>query len=250
MLSFAIDPQADGNFQPFASWVGGGISWSTISEDRKVHPQRSYLISLGGAAAYGGTFQIKAGMSVDQWVANAASSVTSIINQYGAQGAEIQFEGGTNHPSFTEANDKLLKALKDKNLVTAIGPYYGHLIGWGTARDYAKLNPANIDAVNMQMYADGCDSASCMGTYTTDAISQTPGGAAKFVYGLSSGKRTPSPPVGLNYLKTLATRTPRVLGMFSWDAEDDVVMKPAYCLENLGSQILAGGDPDVSGCSW
>lgn len=87
-LSFAKDDDGSGNFQPFASWIDSGIKWQTVTDDRKAYAaktgsQRTYMISLGGAADYGGTFRV-AGVTPEQWVENAFKSVSSIINSFGA----------------------------------------------------------------------------------------------------------------------------------------------------------------------
>jgi hypothetical protein len=81
----------------------------------------------------------------------------------------------------------------------------------------------------------GCDDATCLAKDTTAAIAQTPGGAAKFVFGLASGNRAPSPEVALTYLKS--SLVGKIAGMFSYDAEDDLTTDPIYCLEDVGRYV-------------
>lgn len=153
MLSFAKDPENTGSFVPFASWIENKINYNSITADRAAYKartgkERSYLISLGGAADSGGTFAIKPGMSASEWIENADASVTEIVHQYGAQGVEMQFEGGTGDVHFVEAMNTLLQRFQGKGFITAIGPWYSR---WGTSGDYANVSPDHIDAVNMQM---------------------------------------------------------------------------------------------------
>ncbi|KAJ1623199.1 hypothetical protein T492DRAFT_833801 [Pavlovales sp. CCMP2436] len=248
MLCFAKDNNGDGIFTAFSSWTSiGSIAADRANFLANTGTTRTYLISLGGAAAYGGIFRIK-GVSVDKWISNAYDSTTAIISQFGAQGAEMQFEGGTGDSNFKAAMDGLLLKLKTNGFVGAIGPFYG-----GTSADYSHLNAANIDIVNMQMYATNCGDERCLATQTSQAIAQTPGGASKFVFGLCSApggaSRRPSPMVGLTYLKN-SLMAQGVAGMFSWDAEDDLTSNPPYCLEDVGGAILNkwAADADPSSC--
>jgi hypothetical protein len=55
----------------------------------------------------------------------------------------------------------------------------------------------------------GCNDATCLAADATTAIGQTPGGAAKFVFGLDSAPgagRAPSPVVALAYRGSRAIR--------------------------------------------
>ena len=90
LLGFAQDPSQKGNFEPFSMWVRMGITYDSISSDKAANPGRKYMISIGGAADWGGTFGIAGGMSVSQWVGNADNSISSIVNSYNADGVDIQ----------------------------------------------------------------------------------------------------------------------------------------------------------------
>lgn len=86
------------------------------------------------------------------------------------------------------------------------------------------------------------------------AIGQTPGGVDKFVYGLCSASnpsRGPSPSQGLTFLQgaldgSIYGEKKSFLGVFSWDAEHDRSLVPAYCIANVGARIFAGDKPDTS----
>ena len=116
-----------------------GISITTGKEQ---NPGRKYLVSLGGAVDYGGTFDIQSGMSTETRIQNSIDSVTQIIYEYGADGAEMQFEGGTGHANFHSAMIGLIDGLKSKGFITAIGPFYGD-----TWNDYKTLPMENTNYV-------------------------------------------------------------------------------------------------------
>uniref|UniRef100_A0A7S2RD83 GH18 domain-containing protein n=1 Tax=Mucochytrium quahogii TaxID=96639 RepID=A0A7S2RD83_9STRA len=240
MLSFSKDTTGTGTFVPFDGW-NSYITHETIQADLQQNPKRKYLVSLGGAAAYGGTFTIKAGTSVDTWVSNAAASVGQIIESLGIQGAEMQFEGGTGDASFKPAMDGLLGKLKEAGYVTATGPFYG-----GTSQDYGRLNTSLIDHVNCQMYAMNINDVDALKNAINDAKTQLQVGTDKFIVGFDSGHRNPDPEISL---KALQQMVGDVGGMFSWDAEDDILMTPAYCLETLSKQLFDGKAIDFN-CKW
>ena len=90
LLGFAKDPSQMGDFEEFSMWVSMGITYDSITSDKAANPGRKYLISIGGAADWGGTFGIAGGMSVSQWVDNADNSISNIVYSYNADGVDIQ----------------------------------------------------------------------------------------------------------------------------------------------------------------
>mmetsp|Transcript_18635 Transcript_18635/g.51322 ORF Transcript_18635/g.51322 Transcript_18635/m.51322 type:complete len:373 (-) Transcript_18635:264-1382(-) len=215
-----------------------------IGGNKRSPPRRKFLISLGGAAAWGGRFEIRG--SLDVWVSNAVRSVEALIKEYSADGAEMQWEGNTGHSLFQPAVTRLLAELKGRGYTTATGPFYG-----GTSRDYAKLPLDNVDYINMQMYAMNIQSVDRLARGVEAAIAEYPVGSratarAKFVLGLNSDNRNPNPKVGLTTLKSVGS----IAGVFTWDAEHSATtMQPHWCIERLGAQILRGGSPSID-CRW
>jgi len=244
MLSFAKNSPT-GDFTFYDPWLLRSLG---IAADKAHNPGRRYLISLGGDVRYGGTFEISIG--VDDWVAKTADSVERIINEAGADGFEMQWEGNTGDAKFVPAASKLLAELKARGYITVIGPYYG-----GTSRDYARLPLDNVDFINMQMFAMNIQDESSLAQHTRAAIEQYPSdrraeARRKMVFGLNSNHRHPSPPVGLEVLKDLTAEGEGVAGVFTWDAEHSAkTMSPPWCLEKLGAEILRGGSPAMT-CSW
>lgn len=90
LLGFAKDVSYNGNFQPFSEWTRLGITKRSITADKGNNPNRKYVISLGGAANFGGTFRIRQGLTVEQWVTNAVASISQIVTDLSADGVDIQ----------------------------------------------------------------------------------------------------------------------------------------------------------------
>ena len=241
MLSFAKDESHDGHFEPFSKWGRQGITKPNIEQDVRNHPDRKYLVSLGGAAAYGGTFSIQSGMSTEDWVSNAVTSVSTIINSLSAVGAEMQFEGGCQDPRFQAAMTGLLHGLKGKGYITAIGPYYG-----GTWPQYKELPMGDVDFVNLQLYAMDAKTVSAVMKMISSAQADLGGDASKLVAGFNSAGRNPSPSVSL---QTVYEMRNTIWGVFTWDIKDSVHMRPAFCLEDNFNKIL--NQNEVPGpCAW
>ena len=241
MLSFAIDSEHDGKFKPFDGWISNGLTWDSINTDKQNNPGRKYLVSLGGDAAYGGTFDIQAGMSTETWIQNSVDSVSQIIYEYGADGAEMQFEGGTGHSSFHDAMIGLIDGLKWKGFTTAIGPYYG-----GTWGDYNVLPMTNTDYVNLQLYATGTSDVSGIVTMINQAVQDLQGDWSKLIAGFNTANRLPNPNTALQAVSQLKTN---LRGIFSWDAEHSVSNRPPYCLEENAANILNLGQ-NPGDCRW
>ena len=241
MLSFATDSEHDGNFKPFNGWTENGLTWDSITTDKEQNSGRKYLVSLGGAADYGGTFDIQSGMSTETWIQNSIDSVTQIIYEYGADRAEMQFEGGTGHASFRSAMIGLIDGLKSKGFITAIGPFYG-----GTWNDYKTLPMESTDYVNLQLYATGTTDVNGVVTMINQAVQDLQDDWSKLIAGFNTANRPPNPNTALEAVNQLKSN---LNGIFSWDVEHSAMNNPPYCLEENADKILIlGQNPDY--CSW
>lgn len=243
MLSFAKDPNHNGNFQPFSEWERQGLTKTNIAQDKTQHPDRKYLVSLGGTNGSGGNFQITANMTTKQWVSNSLQSVVNMIQDFSADGAEMQFEGSTNDPRFKDAMTGLLKGLKEKGYATAIGPYYGP---YGTWHDYKPIPTEYVDYVNMQFYSVQDHMVDHM-IYFIQAVQQELGSdRGKLVAGFNSNSSPPKPPVSLESVYDLRSS---LKGVFTWDIEHSANNHPPYCLENGFAVILKHGNSPGE-CAW
>uniref|UniRef100_A0ACD5U9F5 Uncharacterized protein n=1 Tax=Avena sativa TaxID=4498 RepID=A0ACD5U9F5_AVESA len=166
ILAFAIDYLAsqsspptptNGAFSPF--WDTENLSAAAISATKAAHPNLSVMVSLGGDTVQNtGVNATFAPSSVDTWVSNAVSSLSAMINQYGLDGVDVDYEhfGDVDVDTFVECIGGLLTQLKASfpNIATSIAPferddvqkYYQAL--WGK---YSGV----IDYVNFQFYGYG-----------------------------------------------------------------------------------------------
>ena len=97
ILAFVIDyttateppTPTDGRFNIF--WQSSVLSASAVASIKQSNPNVRVAVSLGGATVNGRPvfFNIT---SVDSWVQNAVASLTGIVQQYGLDGIDIDYE--------------------------------------------------------------------------------------------------------------------------------------------------------------
>ena len=90
LLGFAKDVSYNGKFVPFSEWTRLGVTNAAITQDKVNNPNRKYMVSLGGAADYGGTFGIAGGLSVNQWLDEAYASIKTMVDDLNADGVDVQ----------------------------------------------------------------------------------------------------------------------------------------------------------------
>ncbi len=220
----------------FSEFSGWSLTKHNIYQDKAQHPNRKYLVSLGGTKEFGGDFIIAPNMTVDKWISNSVRSVELLVKDLSADGAEVQFEGNTADARFVAAMTGLLSGLKGRGLMTAIGPYFGP---YGTWHDYKPIKSVLIDFVNMQFYGVQDNLVDHM-TYFIQAVQQELGSnREKLVAGFNSNSRPPEPLVALETVYQLRSS---LRGVFTWDIEHSRLNHPPYCLEKGLASILKHGD--------
>lgn len=159
ILSFAIDydtspspSPTNGIFNVF--WDSQNLSPSQVSSIKSQHSNVKVALSLGGDSVQGKPANFNPS-SIDSWVSNAVSSLTTIIKQYNLDGIDIDYEHFNSDPNtFTECIGRLIKTLKSKNVIkfASIAPFddpqvQSHYLAlW---KKYGNI----IDLVNFQFYA-------------------------------------------------------------------------------------------------
>ncbi|PPD95587.1 hypothetical protein GOBAR_DD07385 [Gossypium barbadense] len=159
ILSFAIDydtstspSPTNGKFNVF--WDSTNLSPSHVSSIKSKHPNVKVAISLGGYTV-GSQFAYFKPSTVRSWVANAVTSLTSIIKKYNLDGIDIDYEHFQADPqTFAESIGLLIKTLKRNKVISfaSIAPYADNEV----QRQYLALwNKYGdiIDYVNFQFYA-------------------------------------------------------------------------------------------------
>ncbi|KAL6139248.1 hypothetical protein ACLB2K_064525 [Fragaria x ananassa] len=120
LLSFAIDydtsgsSPTNGNFNVF--WDTDNLGASQVSAIKNAHSNVKVGLSLGGDSVNSGSAYFNPS-SVDSWVSNAVSSLTSIIQQYNLDGIDIDYEHFRSDPNtFSDCIGRLIKTLKDNGV--------------------------------------------------------------------------------------------------------------------------------------
>ncbi|WOH02189.1 hypothetical protein DCAR_0521577 [Daucus carota subsp. sativus] len=226
ILSFAIDyttsstpSPTNGKFNVF--WDTDNLSPAEVSSIKKSHPNVKVALSLGGDTV-GAKFAYFKPSSVDSWVSNAVSSLTSIIKQYHLDGIDIDYEHFKADPStFAACIGRLIMTLKKNKVISfaSIAPFdddqvqQHYMVLW---RRYAHL----IDYVNFQFYAyDQQTNVSQFLSYFKTQMSNYKGGRI-LVSLTSGGSGGLSPENGFFTACKMLKARKQLHGIFIWSADD------------------------------
>ena len=244
ILSFAIDYDAsgssptDGKFNIF--WDSGNLGPSQVSSIKNTHPNVKVALSLGGDSVGDGYAYFNPS-SVDSWVSNAVSSLTRIINQYGLDGIDVDYEHFSADPrTFAECIGRLVQTLKRNNVISfaSIAPFDDDEVQahyqalWGK---YGHL----IDYVNFQFYAydQGTTVPEFLRYFETQRSNYRGGKVlASFITDGSGGGL--SPENGFFRACERLKSEKKLHGIFVWSADDS--MKNGFRYEKRSQALLAG----------
>lgn len=251
ILAFAIDyfmatqsskpAPANGVFAPY--WDTANLSPAAVAAAKAAHPNLSVILALGGDTVQntGVNATFAPTSSVDAWVRNAADSVSGLIDAYGLDGVDVDYEHfAAGVDTFVECIGRLLTELKARhpNIATSIAPfehpvvqrYYQPL--W---RRYAGV----IDYVNFQFYGYGAntDVATYVMFYDEQAANY-PG--SKLLASFKTGNVTGllSPEQGIAGAKELQ-RQGKLPGLFIWSADSSKVSSYGFEYEIKAQEIIA-----------
>ncbi|XP_021739637.1 chitinase 2-like [Chenopodium quinoa] len=162
LLSFAIDytesssspTPTNGKFSIF--WDHYNLIPSEVSSIKNKHPNVRVGVSLGGDSVSDHP-AIFMPSSIDSWVSNAVSSLKDIINKYHLDGIDINyehFERGSDTETFVECIGRLIKNLKENNIVNfvSIAPFNSDDVQKRYQALWKKYGKY-IDYVNFQFYS-------------------------------------------------------------------------------------------------
>nr|GEY02952.1 chitinase 2-like [Tanacetum cinerariifolium] len=187
ILAFAIDYTSDnhpsptnGRFNVF--WETNHLGPSQIASVKDKHSNVKVAVSLGGNSVVSDNNKVYfSPKSINSWVKNAVSSLTSMIKQYNLDGVDIDYENFHSHDedTFAECIGQLLTTLKKTRTIkfASIAPYeddelvnshylalwkkYGHVIDYVNFQFYAydKLSVSkfvnHFDHLHSSSYAGG-----------------------------------------------------------------------------------------------
>ncbi|XP_004305003.1 PREDICTED: chitinase 2-like [Fragaria vesca subsp. vesca] len=242
LLSFAIDydtsgsSPTNGNFNVF--WDTDNLGASQVSDIKNSHSNVKVGLSLGGDSVNSGSAYFNPS-SVDSWVSNAVSSLTSIIQQYNLDGIDIDYEHFKSDPNtFSECIGRLIKTLKDNGVIkfASIAPFddddiQSHYLAlW---KNYGQL----IDYVNFQFYAyDQSTTVSQFINYFKKQSSNYSGGKVLASFS-TDGSGGLSPENGFFTACHRLKSEQNLHGIFVWSADDS--KKNGFRYEKQSQALLA-----------
>lgn len=226
LLAFAIDyttssspSPTNGKFNIF--WDTDNLGPSQVSSIKNEHSNVMVGLSLGGDSVGDGSAYFKPS-SVDSWVSNAISSLTSIIQEYNLDGIDIDYEHFNGDPNtFAECIGKLITALKKNGVISfaSIAPFdddqvQSHYMAlW---RSYGHV----IDYVNFQFYAyDQGTTVSQFMNYFETQSSNYKGGKIMASFS-TDGSGGLSPKDGFFTACNRLKSRQELHGIFIWSADD------------------------------
>ncbi|KAJ1275141.1 hypothetical protein BS78_05G113800 [Paspalum vaginatum] len=251
ILAFAIDytpvsqqptpAPTNGVFSPF--WDTGNLSPAAVAAIKAAHPNVAVMSGLGGDSVQDVVKAFFAPTSVDSWVANAVSSLTGIINTYGLDGVDVDYEhfaDGVDVDTFVECIGQLLTQLKASmpNIATSIAPFEDPVIQEYYQALWRKYSGV-IDYVNFQFYAYGANTD--VPLYVEFYDNQTanyPGATVLASFKTGNVTGLISPDLGISAAQELQQQN-KLPGLFIWSADSSKNSSYGFKYETEAQQIIA-----------
>jgi len=251
ILSFAIDYTSvgqqpkpvptNGVFSPF--WDTGNLTPAAVAAIKAAHPNVAVMAGLGDDSVQDIVKAVFTPKSIDSWVANAVTSLTGIINTYGLDGVDVDYEhfaDGVDVNTFVECIGRLLTQLKTKMpyITTSIAPFEDPVIQKYYQPLWSKYSGV-IDYVNFQFYGyvDNTDVPTYVQFYNKQSANYPSGKVlASFMTGNTTGLI--SPDLGISAAKELQ-RQNKLPGLFIWSADSSMQSRYGFKYEIQGQQIIA-----------
>lgn len=243
ILSFAIDydtssspSPTNGKFNIF--WDTTNLNPSQVSSIKTKNPNVKVALSLGGDSVANGNAYFNP-TSIDSWVSNAVSSLTSIIKEYNLDGIDIDYEHFQTDPNtFAECIGRLIKTLKSNGVISfaSIAPFdddqvQSHYLAlW---KSYGNL----IDYVNFQFYAYDKGTTVAQFINYFNQQSKNYNGGKVLVSFTSEGSGGLSPSGGFFAACHTLKSEQKLHGIFVWSADDS--MGNGFRYEKQSQALLA-----------
>ncbi|KAJ3702758.1 hypothetical protein LUZ61_006463 [Rhynchospora tenuis] len=231
ICSFAIDysvattPPTPTNGEFGIFWDTENLSPDAASAIKQDNSNVKVALSLGGATVNGSDVYFNA-TSVDSWVNNAVSSLTTIIQEYNLDGIDIDYEKFTDEndtDTFTECIGQLITTLKDNGVISfaSIAPFADPPVQSMYQALWQRYSSV-IDYANFQFY--GFDDNTTVDQYVEyfdEQVSNYPGGniLASFMTDNTTGLI--SADTGLSACEELKSQD-KLFGIFIWSADDSL----------------------------
>ncbi|XP_010932854.1 chitinase 2-like [Elaeis guineensis] len=230
ILAFAIDyttttPYTPTNGQFNVFWDTVNLTPSAVASIKQSHSNVKVALSLAGYSVAGSTTNAYfLPTSIDSWVNNAVSSLTSIIEQYHLDGIDVDYENfntsAADEDTFAECIGRLITTLKNNGVIqfASIAPFEDQPLQSYYEALWAKYSNV-IDYVNFQFYgySNSTTVSQFLGYYDTQSSNYEGGNILTSLISDDSGGLTPANGF-FNACKTLQDEG-RLFGIFIWSAD-------------------------------
>ncbi|CAN6356898.1 unnamed protein product [Urochloa humidicola] len=265
ILSFAIDytPNpfnasapacpTDGRFLIY--WDTTNLNPSTIAAAKRRHSSCNttttsnvrVALSLGGDTVNGtnATFRIS---SIDTWVGNAITSLTTILTTYDIDGIDIDYEhfGERETPEvFAECIGRLVRALRALGVISfaSIAPFANPDVQAHYSELWRRYGD-EFDYVNFQFYAYAANTTVTeFLEYYDEQSWRYAGGGGKVLVGFGTDPASNGLGPGKGFFRACRElrRQGRLHGVFVWAADNSVA--DGFRYERIAQKFLAGAAP-------
>ncbi|MCO5614276.1 hypothetical protein L7F22_068554 [Adiantum nelumboides] len=240
ILSFAIDSPTNGQFAAF--WDTNHITPDAVKALKSQYSNVKVMLSLGGDTVNGNYVQFQTASGVDSWVANAVSSLTSLIQSYGLDGVDVDYEhfDATSDGDFASAIGQLITQLKQNGVISvaSIAPFDGVREAYTAL--WAQYSSV-FDYVNFQFYTYGAaTTAAQFVSYYNAAAATYSGGKVLASFTTADGASSVSPVIALATCQQLKASN-SLPGIFIWSADNSFVSAaaPNFEYEQQAQALLA-----------
>ncbi|KAK3136953.1 hypothetical protein QOZ80_5BG0445560 [Eleusine coracana subsp. coracana] len=262
ILSFAIDYAVhnatgrawacptDGRFAVF--WDKAHLTPAAVATAKQCRNVRVAL-SLGGDTVGPGvnaTFRVLS--SIDTWVGNAVASLTAIVDRYGLDGVDVDYEhfGDRETPEvFAECIGRLVRRLKADGVISfaSIAPFANPDVQAHYTELWRRYG-SEFDYVNFQFYAYAANTTveQFLGYYDEQSYRYGSGGDGEMGkvlvgFGTDPASNGLKPTKGFFRACRVLRRQGRLHGVFVWAADNSVA--DGFRYERRAQRFLAGAAP-------
>ncbi|XP_024377447.1 chitinase 2 [Physcomitrium patens] len=246
-LSFAIDMSSTGATQNGVHSVywnnaAGNLTPAAAKSWRQAHNNGRIVIAIGGSQLYtnSGVYNVNwyDPANTTRWLQNAVSSITTIVNTYGADGIDIdleRFPTGTGS-TFQSLIGGLITTLKNNGVIkfVSVAPGYDQL-----ARYTALYNAYSsyIDTVNYQFYGEGLDTCAKYKARYAQVIQNFPSNIVGLSTQVAGDPNTITGQTFINCVQDIKT-TNSIAGVYLWNADISKQQNNNFAMETSVAAIL------------
>lgn len=243
-LAFAIDISPTGATQNGVHSVywNPTLTKAAAKAWRQAQSNRRLLVAIGGSVFYdsNGTehpVDWYDPTNTTQWLANAVSSITTIVRDYGADGIDIDIERFPgSFTTFQSLIGQLITTLKKNGVIkyVSIAPGYDQL------QTYTSLYNAYsnyIDTINYQFYGEGLDTCAKYKARYNQVIQVLPAGKVGLSTQVAEDPNTITGTTFYNCVTDIKNAN-AIAGVYLWNADLSKNLNNNFATETSVAAIL------------